>query len=185
MSHDPGFLPTEARIGQLTELATSVLDSWGGAADPPELFLEGENAVFRANLTEHGLCAVRVDRADYHSEAHLHSQVAWCRALTGDDVVRTATIVDNVDGNSFVLESHPDVPEPRFVSVLTWQSGTSLKEVDLPAAVPSRRLERCSPRSISTDGPGPGDIDSWDCDGTPRASSAALRYSDLSGTRHC
>ncbi|TXH59576.1 MAG: hypothetical protein E6Q93_08510 [Burkholderiaceae bacterium] len=129
MTHHPWyFLPTEVRILHLTELATSALVEWGGAEQGPELFLEGENAVFRADLPGHGTCAVRVHRAAYHTVDHLRSQVEWCRALRRDEVVDTARIIDTLRGEPFVVRTHPEVPDERFVSVLSWEPGRSLLE---------------------------------------------------------
>ena len=129
MTYDPWyFLPTEERVGHLTDLAVLALDAWGGVERGPELFLEGENAVFRADLPGHGTCAVRVHRAAYHTGDHLRSQVAWCRALRRDQVVDTARIIDTLDGEPFVVRSHPSIPDERFVSVLTWEPGRSMLE---------------------------------------------------------
>lgn len=129
MTVDPWyFLPTDERVRHLTELATDALTSWGGANEPPHLFLEGENAVFRAELLAHGDCAVRVHRANYHTADHLQSQVDWCRALHEDAVVNTPRTIDTNDGTSFIVATHPEIPEPRFVSVLTWEPGRPLTE---------------------------------------------------------
>jgi Ser/Thr protein kinase RdoA (MazF antagonist) len=129
MTVDPWyFRPAAERVPALTELATRALRAWGVTDARPELFLEGENAVFRAELGELGLCAVRVHRADYHTADHLQSQVDWCRALTRDGVVKTAAVIDTLAGESFVVEDHPEVPQPRFVTVLRWEPGRSLAE---------------------------------------------------------
>jgi Ser/Thr protein kinase RdoA (MazF antagonist) len=133
MSIDPWyFQPTEDRVRALTALAVDALDEWGGVVAPPELFLEGENAVFRADLSAHGTCAVRVHRAGYHSAEHLDWQVRWCRALTDEGIVRTPRIFDTAEGHSYVVRSHPEIPEPRYVSVLSWEPGGSLKDIDAP-----------------------------------------------------
>lgn len=133
MSVDPWyFRPTEDRVRALTELATDALADWGGVEGVPELFLEGENAVFRAQLPRHGDCAVRVHRADYHTPDHLDWQVRWCRALTDDSVVRTAITFDTVDGRAYVERAHREIPEPRLVSVLSWEPGRSMKDVERP-----------------------------------------------------
>jgi Ser/Thr protein kinase RdoA (MazF antagonist) len=129
MNVDPWyFKPSAERVPALTELARRALRAWGADDAQLELFLEGENAVFRTELDGFGLCAVRVHRADYHTPDHIQSQVDWCRALTRDGVVKTAEIFDTQAGESFVVEEHPEVPQPRFVTVLRWEPGSSLRD---------------------------------------------------------
>ena len=113
MTVDPWyFKPAEERVPALSELAARALQAWGVKDVEPELFLEGENAVFRAEIGEHGMCAVRVHRAGYHTADHIQSQVDWCRALARDCVVKTAAIIDTEAGEPFVVEEHPEVPQP-------------------------------------------------------------------------
>ena len=127
MNVDPWYLkPSDERVAALTAFAVEALTQWGVTNGEPELFLEGENAVFRAELADIGLCAVRVHRTDYHTADHLQSQVDWSRALARDGVVHTPDVIDTTAGESFVTVAHPDVPEPRFVSVLRWEPGEPL-----------------------------------------------------------
>ncbi|GIU84882.1 MAG: aminoglycoside phosphotransferase [Acidimicrobiales bacterium] len=127
-SHPFYGLPSDEQTRRLSLLAESALERWNlGTTKRIEPVHERENAVFRVH-TSRGSFALRVHRAGYHDDAQLRSQIEWTRALASDGAVTTPEVVDTADGEPFAVVHHPDVPEPRQVSILVWVEGTPLSE---------------------------------------------------------
>lgn len=125
-------LPSELQTAALAELASSALPEFGIASDAEmALVTERENAVFRVEARD-GVYAVRVHRAGYHTDAELRSHAAWARALAEEGVVATAATVPTIRGDVLAHAWHPDVPEPRQVTVLRWVEGSRLADSDTP-----------------------------------------------------
>ena len=161
--------PSEEQVAALAGLAASALPDFGLPADAElELVTERENAVFRTEV-EGRRYAVRVHRAGYHDDAELRSHAAWARALDADGVVATAPVVETRAGDVVAHAGHPEVPEERQVTVLTWVDGTLLAESDAPEVDQYRRvgsLMAALHEHARSWAPPPGfEVLAWDADG--------------------
>ncbi len=164
-------LTPESQALALAELAERALPEWDLEGAELDLIKHRENAVFQVS---HGSrrYALRIHRADYHSDAELSSELEWIKALNSD-ALRTPQIIPTRDGTSFVHVSHPDVPEQRQVDLLEWFAGTPLASVEdgnLSEAVSSlhstgRLMAITHNHSSSWNIPADFDRHAWDEDG--------------------
>ncbi|MDH2414370.1 phosphotransferase [Nocardioides sp. CER19] len=116
-------LPESDQAARLAQLVLAAGAHWDGGFADVELVKYRENAVFSARRPDGARVAVRVHRHGYHSDAALHSELAWMRALgeTGD--VAVPPVLAASDGRLVVEVTHDEVPLPRQVSVLGWLNG--------------------------------------------------------------
>jgi Ser/Thr protein kinase RdoA (MazF antagonist) len=139
---DFDLLAHEEQAARLTLLAQSAGTYWDGGFTGVELVKYRENAVFSARRADGERVAIRIHRHGYHSHASLHSELAWMRALGDAGAVTVPPVLPAADGRLVVEVAHPDVPQPRQVSVLGWLSGapagTSEHGVDLDDRSASR-----------------------------------------------
>jgi len=113
----------------VAKLARAALAAWDLEARALELLKYRENAVFRVAASDGQQYALRVHRAGYHSDAELHSELAWMRALLADGF-DVPELVPASNGDLFVVAKHPEVPEPRQVDLFQWIAGRPLGSVE-------------------------------------------------------
>jgi Ser/Thr protein kinase RdoA (MazF antagonist) len=117
-------LGDDEQAARLSRLALAAGAHWEGGFTEVELVKYRENAVFSARRANGERVAIRVHRHGYHSDASLHSELAWMRALAQAGTVTVPPVLPAVDGRLVVEVAHVDVPHPRQVSVLGWLDGT-------------------------------------------------------------
>ena len=140
-SADGGFyaLPEPEQIARLQQLGAVALAHWAlpGAAIEPVAYRE--NMTFRVDAGARGRFALRVHQADYRSDAHIHSELAFMQAL-GKAGVRTPEVVPAEDGALFVHASGGDVPEVRQCDLFEWIDGQPLRASGASSAIPAEEL---------------------------------------------
>lgn len=113
----------------LTQLALAALPQWG-LSDKSEVSLikHRENAVFsvRDGSTRF---ALRVHRANYHTDNELASELRWIAAINSQEL-RTPQIIPTSTGDSFARVSVDAVPEERQVDLLEWFEGEPIATVE-------------------------------------------------------
>lgn len=116
------------------QLAAAIAHNWN--ADPATLKLinNRENAVFRVQLPDGRLGALRLHRPGYHSRAALASELWWISALA-DSGLPVPAPVAGTDGER--LTSLPAGPEAGviFADMLEWLDGTPLGQMREPLAL--------------------------------------------------
>src|SRR5260370_34394082 len=88
----------------LQELATLVAVRWPVEPTSIQPIKVRENAVFAVHLRDGAKVVLRVHRRGYHSDAALHSECTWMRALAASGIDVPRHVLSN-SGNSF--ESAP------------------------------------------------------------------------------
>ncbi len=88
-----------------------------------------ENAVFRIDLAGGGRAVLRVHRSGYHSDAELHSEFIWMRALetAGIPVPR---VIRSRHGRDFEVIATPASGDTRQIDVFEWIDGRQLGSVE-------------------------------------------------------
>lgn len=122
-------LPATAQADRLTDLARVALGQWALGDAEFELLKHRENAVFGVTLRDGTRYALRVHRADYHSDNELRSELQWMQALD-EYGVHTPPIIPAGDGELFKVVSADGVPEPRQCDLLGWVNGAPLGSID-------------------------------------------------------
>jgi Ser/Thr protein kinase RdoA (MazF antagonist) len=113
---------------RMREVAEKALPLW--PVDPAaqiDLVALRENAVFRVSTAE-AQYALRVHRANYHSDDQLASEFMWTSALNSDQL-RVPQPLPARSGASFEHVSVASVPEVRQVDLLEWFDGEPLGEL--------------------------------------------------------
>ena len=114
---------------RLTRLARAALPRWEIGADANlELIKHRENAVFRVTSGAERY-ALRVHRANYHSDNELASELQWIAAINSDEL-RTPQVIPAADGTAFAHIEIDGVPESRQVDMLEWFEGKPIASVE-------------------------------------------------------
>ncbi len=111
-------------------LATDTLVAWGGAAAPPRLVSDRENAVFEVRLADGTHAALRLHRAGYRGAAAIEAELAWTGRLAASGFPCPAPLPCR---NGHLVARAPD---GRHASLVTWIDGVPLSDAaedELPA----------------------------------------------------
>ncbi|QCY09460.1 phosphotransferase [Pseudomonas sp. MPC6] len=120
--------PQQARHFQ--ELAREALKYWGIDDAAISLTKHRENAVFSViDASSQRRYALRVHRFGYHSDAALHSELLWMRALNQAGVC-TPPIIPTIDGELFKNVAIDTIPRPHQCDLLGWVEGAPLGSID-------------------------------------------------------
>lgn len=111
----------------LQEFARKSLSAWGLEGEL-SLIKARENTVYSVITTSGKRYALRVHRADYHSDASLRSEMNWIHKLE-EAGVGVPSILPTKSGEYFAVVATGDVPEPRQVDLLGWVSGEQIGSV--------------------------------------------------------
>jgi Ser/Thr protein kinase RdoA (MazF antagonist) len=95
-----------------------------------------ENAVFAVHLRDGGKVVLRVHRCGYHSDAALHSECTWMRALADSGIDVPRHVLSN-SGNSFESFHIEGFEGERQVDVFHWIHGQQLGSVEGGVAAPA------------------------------------------------
>lgn len=107
---------------RLTLLATEALAAWPGRWSAPRLLKHRENAVFGVQRDDGLRAALRVHRADYHSDARLRSELAWMSAL-GEAGLTVPPVLPAACGSQFLRVGRKAVGGERQIDMLGWIDG--------------------------------------------------------------
>lgn len=118
-------LSNDAQAERMRDLALIALAQWD--IEPADLALikYRENAVFRVTTIGGEDYALRIHRADYHSDDELRSELQWIKALA-EGGIEVPALVPTREGDAFAVVSGGGVPEPRQVDVFEWVQGRQL-----------------------------------------------------------
>lgn len=121
----------------LQQLGHAALRAWRLDGCELRLIKYRENAVYAVRTPAGERYALRIHRPGYHSDAELHSELEWMRALAAGGFA-VPEIVPGAGGELFVPVAHTAVPEPRQVDLLRWIDGEPLGSLTVdPAADPA------------------------------------------------
>ncbi len=118
---------TQGREGDdLEPLARLALSRWGLAEGTRlDLIKQRENAVFGVSTADSRRFALRVHRADYHSDASIRSELQWMTALRKAGIGAPA-VIPNPEGEMFVRVRVPELGREHQCDLLSWVNGTPL-----------------------------------------------------------
>ncbi len=88
-----------------------------------------ENAVFRIDLARGERAVLRVHRSGYHSDAELHSEFLWMRALEAAGIP-VPRVIRSRHGRDFEVIAVPAMYGPRQIDVFEWIEGRQLGSVE-------------------------------------------------------
>ena len=123
-------LSGEAQCKKLALLAEAAVDQWNLSVESLELIKHRENAVYKLTTKEGIRYAIRVHRANYHSDTALNSEIQWMETLRCEANVITPEFVKTPRGEYFLVVSHDEVPEPRQVDILEWVDGEAMGSIE-------------------------------------------------------
>ncbi len=133
---------TPAEQGErLTALAQAALPHWGLQGAGLEIIKMRENAVFRATMPDGERYALRIHRHAYHTDAELHSELLWMRALD-ESGINVPTLIPTSAGDLFIKAGHAGVPEIRQVDLFAWVDGRQLGSAESGVAGDTEEIER-------------------------------------------
>lgn len=121
------LLPQEQEE-RLLKLAYQSLEAWNVKGEL-SLIKQRENAVYRLHTDAGERYALRVHRANYHSDAALKSELTWIRALA-DVGLGVPAAIPTTCGDYFAKVSVDEVPEPRQVDLLSWVEGDQIGSIE-------------------------------------------------------
>lgn len=128
MSESQDTSQLDKELAGLQKLAQKSLDAWGLQGEL-SLIKHRENAVYCVQKADGERFALRVHRANYHSDASLESELTWMRALDAAGI-GVPTPIATLNGQNFVSVSVEDLPEPRQVDLLAWVDGEQIGSVE-------------------------------------------------------
>lgn len=114
----PDFAPFD-------RLAAAALPRWGIAPDADVRVLNhSENITYLVTAPDTGTRTVlRLHRPGYHSDAAIHSELAWLEALRNDVGIETAAPVPAIDGSVLQILNSPEIDAPRRAVMFTFLEG--------------------------------------------------------------
>lgn len=110
-------------------LALHALRDWNLAVAGVVPIKVRENAVFRIDLSGGGRAVLRVHRSGYHSDAELHSEFVWMRALEAAGI-SVPRVIRSRRGRDFEVIALPAGEDPRQIDVFEWIEGRQLGSVE-------------------------------------------------------
>ncbi|RTR38761.1 aminoglycoside phosphotransferase [Shewanella canadensis] len=111
------------------KLLREAICQWPVDIESLELVKHRENAVFKLMTTSGEKYAVRVHRANYHTNDELLSEIKWNKALA-DSGIETSSFLKTKDGRYFHVEKRDYVPEPRQIDIVKWVDGEPLGSIE-------------------------------------------------------
>src|SRR5580704_4804441 len=107
------------QITPLHELMSLVATRWPVEPTSIQPIKVRENAVFAVHLRDGAKVVVRVHRRGYHSDAALHSECTWMRALADSGIDVPRHVLSN-SGNSFESARIEGFEGERQVDMFHW-----------------------------------------------------------------
>jgi Ser/Thr protein kinase RdoA (MazF antagonist) len=125
----------------MRDLAVAALSAYDGDFSTPELIKHRENSIFSVHRADGQRLALRIHRANYHSDAALRAELQWMEAL-GTDGIEVPRIVHARGGNALVHATTAAVPVARQIDLLTWLNGASLGDLEQSGPISSDARRR-------------------------------------------
>ncbi len=122
-------LPPAEQGARLHKLACEAVKHWPLEAVRVEPIKVRENAVYAVYTADGGRVVLRVHRLGYHTDAALHSELAWMKALAASGIEVPQPILSR-RGKPFELVDGAGVPGPRQVDVFEWIEGHQLGTIE-------------------------------------------------------
>lgn len=121
----------EQQTLRLERLARVALQRYDISNDAKiKLIKHRENTVFEI-IDGNVRYAMRVHRANYHTDAALRSELQWMAALTESAYhISTPKIIPSQDGELMQVVSVADISEPRQVDILAWVDGAPIGTIE-------------------------------------------------------
>ncbi|MGI9284604.1 MAG: phosphotransferase enzyme family protein [Pseudomonadales bacterium] len=121
-------LPLLKQEEQLLKLARTALDAWGLEGDL-SLIKHRENAVYSLLTSNGKRFALRVHRANYHSDDALRAELEWINALR-EYGIGAPEVIPTRSGEFFTRASSDAIGDPRQVDLLAWVAGEQLGSIE-------------------------------------------------------
>ncbi len=118
-----------AFIDDMQALALIALRDWDLEVARLEPNKVRENAVFRIDLADGGRAVLRVHRGGYHSDAELHSEFVWMRALE-EAGIPVPRVIRSRHGRDFEVITTAAMSAARQIDVFEWIDGRQLGSVE-------------------------------------------------------
>ena len=128
MNEDQETSQLDNELASLLKIAEKSLSAWGLQGEL-SLIKHRENAVYRLQTESGEKFALRVHRANYHSDASLESELTWMRALE-EAGIGVGTPIPAQSGENFVTVSVDDLADSRQVDLLAWVNGEQIGSVE-------------------------------------------------------
>ena len=125
---DFSTLPMDQQESILLELANQSLSAWG-LQGQLRLIKQRENAVYALTTDSGEKYALRVHRANYHSDQALQSELDWMEALA-EYGIGVPQVIPTIYGAGFTVESVAGIDAARQVDLLAWIDGEQIGSVD-------------------------------------------------------
>ncbi|MEX2523497.1 MAG: phosphotransferase [Gammaproteobacteria bacterium] len=122
-------LSPEEQANRLQAMAARALEERGINYRAISLIKYRENAVFRVDTATENILALRIHRPGYHTDAELHSELQWMKALAGAGI-DVPEVIATGSNDLFTVVETPGVPEPRQIDLFAWIEGRQLGSVE-------------------------------------------------------
>lgn len=117
------------QVTRMKDLAARALVVWGLECSNISFIKYRENAVFKVDTGTGERYALRIHRANYHSDAALRSELEWMNALDQYGI-EVPTVVPTPTGEFFTVVSVDGIPEPRQVDLFQWVDGEPMGSIE-------------------------------------------------------
>ncbi len=112
----------------LLKLAYQSLSAWE-LEGQLRLIKQRENAVYELVTNEGQRYALRIHRANYHSNAALDSERSWIKAL-GEFGLGVPNLIPTKSGQSITIQDSDEIDEIRQIDLLAWVNGEQIGSVE-------------------------------------------------------
>jgi Ser/Thr protein kinase RdoA (MazF antagonist) len=121
-------LTIDEQQARLFGVAEAALSNWNLAGEL-SLIKQRENTVYRLVTNEGAQYALRVHRANYHSDVSLKSELAWMQALESYGI-GVPQVIPTTTGEYFTRVKIVGVSESRQVDLLDWIEGEQIGSIE-------------------------------------------------------
>lgn len=126
--NDFSQLPIPEQEARLLKLAYQSLPAWG-LEGQLRLIKQRENAVYELVTNQGQRYALRIHRANYHTNAALDSERSWIKAL-GEFGLGVPNVIPTKSGQSITIEDSDEIDEARQIDLLAWVNGQQIGSVE-------------------------------------------------------
>ncbi len=131
------LLDDAKQIARMQDLASRALASWELDGSELSFIKYRENAVFKVITDTGERYALRIHRANYHSNASLRSELEWINALDQYGI-EVPAVVPTPTGAFFTIVSAEGIPEPRQVDLFQWVDGEPMGSIEAGQLDPAK-----------------------------------------------
>lgn len=122
-------LTPEEQEPRYRQLAESVLPEWGLEGASLSMIKMRENAVFRVDTADGRKEALRIHRANYHTNDELRSELQWIQALAAAGI-DTPDVLPTLSGELSIVPGTDLAGLPRQIDMFAWVDGEQLGSVE-------------------------------------------------------